>query len=308
MNKNRTFAIGRMNNIDLRLLRIYKTVVECGGFSAAEASLNISGAAISIAMNDLETRLGLRLCHRGRSGFSVTDEGQKAYDSTCKVLESIEQFRTEIYEIHNHLEGELNIGMTDNLVTLSKMCITNTISNLKTREPSVRIHIKMMPPDDIEIEVLEGRLQVGVVPSMRLLKGFDYYPLYQEESLLYCGSGHPLFNKALESLCIDEIKKLDAINPVYIEKTKANDRYEELNTTATASDREGVAVFILSGNYVGYLPTHFAKQWVDDKRMKSLLPEYYLFKTEYSAIIKKDTHPSRVLQAFVEELDIVLKA
>lgn len=305
MNKN--FIKGNISDFDLRLLRIFKTVVECGGFSAAEASLNISGAAISIAMNDLETRLGLRLCQRGRSGFSVTTEGKKAFNSTCNVLASIEEFRVEMNEIHSHLEGELNIGMTDNLVTHSKMCITDTIANLKAREPNISIHIKMMPPDEIEIEILEGRLQIGVVPSMRLLGGFDYYPLYREESLLYCGSKHPFFNQTTGQLSSDKIKRLDAINPVYTEKTIVSDHYQELNTTATVSDREGVAVFILSGSYVGYLPTHYARQWVETKRMRALIPKEFSFNTEYSAVVKKNVHPTRPLRAFVEELEEVLK-
>ena len=305
--KKKTAFHGQVSDIDLRLLRIFKTVVECGGFSAAEASLNISGAAISIAMNDLETRLGLRLCQRGRSGFSVTDEGKKVYKSIQKIMLSIDCFRDEINAIHHHLEGELHIGMTDNLVTLSKMCITNTISSLKAREPHVRIHLRMMPPDAIEVEVLEGQIQIGVVPSMRLLTGLEYYPLYQENSLLYCGSLHPLFNTPPNKINTNEIERLDAVTPVYTEKTNANASYQKLNVTATASDREGIAVLILSGSYIGYLPTHFASKWVEEGRMKALIPKSYSLTTQYSAIVRKNTHPTRLLQAYLEELKINLK-
>lgn len=304
--KKNTFT-GQVTDIDLRLLRIFKMVVDCGGFSAAEASLNISGAAISIAMSDLETRLGCRLCQRGRSGFAVTQEGKKVYESTKKVLLALDEFRSEINAIHSHLEGELNVGMTDNLVTLPHMCISNTISNLKAREPNVRIHLRMMPPDDIEVDVLEGQLQVGVVPSMRPLPGCDYYPLYQEEFLLYCGSNHPFFNQEFDSLAPEDVERLDAVSPAYTEKTDSSNSYEKLNASATASDREGIAVLILSGSYIGYLPTHFADQWVKAGRMKPLLPNHFSFATKYSAIVRKSSYPSRLLQAFIEELHEVLK-
>lgn len=307
MSKKKTAFIGQISDIDLRLLRIFTMVVECGGFSTAAASLNISGAAISIAMNDLETRLGLRLCQRGRSGFAVTDEGLKVFESTQKVLASLDDFRTEINTIHSHLEGVLNVAMTDNMVTMSHMYISNTLSTLKAQEPSVHIHLRMMPPDDIEIDVLEGLLHVGIVPSMRPLSAFDYYPLYDEESLLYCSSEHPLFDVQPEQLSVEQIRNLDAIVPAYIEKTDANEYYQQLKVTATASDREGIAVLVLSGSYVGYLPTHFARQWVDEGRMKPLLPEQFSFHTQYSAIVRKSTHPSRVLEAFIEELKVELK-
>lgn len=308
MSKRKAAFSGQVSDTDLRLLRIFKEVVECGGFSAAEASLNISGAAISIAMNDFETRIGLRLCQRGRSGFSMTDEGLKVYDSICKVLVSMEQFRSEINSIHSRLEGKLNIGMTDNLVTLPKMCVSNTISNLKAREPNVRMHVRMMPPDEIEVEVLEGRLQIGVVPRMRLLMGFDYYSLYKEESLLYCSAAHPLFNVPPEQLSVQQVSELDAVIPSYTQKTEVSANYEKLNATATTSDREGIALLILSGSYVGYLPTHYVQRWVEVGRMKALMPEAFSFTTEYSAIVRKNTHPSRLVQAFVEELKVVVGA
>ncbi|KFC50427.1 LysR family transcriptional regulator, partial [Halomonas sp. SUBG004] len=59
-----------MSDYDIRLVRIFlKTVVECGGFTAAETTLGISRSAISQHMSDLESRLGFSLCQRGRGGF-----------------------------------------------------------------------------------------------------------------------------------------------------------------------------------------------------------------------------------------------
>lgn len=65
-------SLGQMSDYDIRLVRIFKTVVECGGFTAAETTLGISRSAISQHMSDLESRLGFSLCQRGRGGFSLT--------------------------------------------------------------------------------------------------------------------------------------------------------------------------------------------------------------------------------------------
>ena len=51
---------------DLRLLRIFIAIAESGGLAAAELRLNISRSVISRHLKDLETRLGVRLCERGR--------------------------------------------------------------------------------------------------------------------------------------------------------------------------------------------------------------------------------------------------
>ena len=59
----------RIGDTDIRLLRIFKTVVESGGLSAAEIELNIGKSTISKHISDLELRLDLKLCNRGPAGF-----------------------------------------------------------------------------------------------------------------------------------------------------------------------------------------------------------------------------------------------
>ena len=61
-------------------------VVACGGFAAAELELNINRSTISRHIKDLETRLGVTLCRRGRGGFALTREGEQVYTSALKMM------------------------------------------------------------------------------------------------------------------------------------------------------------------------------------------------------------------------------
>ena len=47
-----------LHDVDLRHLRVFVAIVECGGLSAAEAKLNLSRSTISARLADLEVRLG----------------------------------------------------------------------------------------------------------------------------------------------------------------------------------------------------------------------------------------------------------
>ena len=301
MSRQREALAGQVSDADLRLLRIYRKVVECGGFSAAEVELNISRAAISMAMSDLETRLGLRLCQRGRSGFALTDEGAEVYEATLQLLASTEGFRTRINGLHARLKGELNIGITDNLVTMPEMLITDALSALKERGPDVHINIRMIPPNDIELAVLDGRLHTGVIPSLKPLPGLHYRPLYAEESRLYCAAGHALFEA--ESVTAAELAKHDAVLPAYAQTSAIKAMHEPLKAAASATDREGIAFLILSGRYLGYLPTHYAERWVRDGRMRALDAHHWHYLTHYSAITRKGAPPNLVLERYLEELE-----
>ncbi|MDU1797383.1 MAG: HTH-type transcriptional activator BauR, partial [Pseudomonas aeruginosa] len=96
MAKSRNPSLGQVSDFDIRLLRIFKTIVECGSFSAAESTLGLSRSAISLHMGDLEKRLGMRLCQRGRAGFALTDEGREVYRATQTLLAALEGFRAEV--------------------------------------------------------------------------------------------------------------------------------------------------------------------------------------------------------------------
>lgn len=298
---------GQVSDADLRTLRIFKTVVECGGFSAAEVDLNISRAAISIAMSDLETRLGFRLCQRGRSGFSLTNEGSQVYEHTLQLLSSLENFRTQINALHQHLQGELNIGITDNLVTLPYTRITQSLAALKDKGPQVTVNIRMIPPTEVERGVLDGQLHVGIVPDLKILSGLDYRDLYEETSQLYCSNSHPLFAQSDSAISLESLKKYDAVLPAYAQTPEIKAQHQPLKASATATDREGIAFLILTGRYIGFLPDHVAERWVGDDRidgrMRAILPKECQYVTRFSAITRKGARANLVLETFLEELD-----
>ncbi|AEF53588.1 LysR family transcriptional regulator [Marinomonas posidonica] len=293
----------QISDADLRILRIYKTVVECGGFSAAEVVLNISRAAISIAISDLETRLGFRLCQRGRSGFSLTNEGSQVYEHTLQLLSSIEDFRTHINALHQHLKGELNIGITDNLVTLPHTRITHSLAGLKDKGPQVTVNIRMIPPTDVERGVLDGGLHVGIVPDLKILSGLEYHHLYEEESKLYCSNTHPLFDMDDQKISKAKLKNYDAVLPAYAQTPEIKAQHQPLQASATATDREGVAFLILTGRYIGFLPDHVAAHWERDGRMRSILPNECRYNTQFSAITRKGARTNLVLETFLKELE-----
>lgn len=278
------------------------------GFSAAESELNISRAAISLAISDLEQRLSLKLCNRGRSGFSLTDEGEQVYLATLQLLSSHQEFQRQINSIHSELKGDLDIGITDCLVTLPGMFITDSLKQLKARAPEVNINIEMIPAIDVIKATLDGRIQTGVAPVVGHNPNLRYIHLYDEQSHLYCSREHPLFHYTPDELSEELIAQCDVVFPSYQQSAEVKSHFQPFQKGAKASDREGVAFLILTGCYIGYLPTHFAQKWVDRGMMKPLQPERFNFVTPYAAITRKDLAPNLILANFLDVLQIQLQA
>src|SRR5688500_17854620 len=107
----------QLHNVDMKLLRVFDAVVRCGGFSAAQAALNVGQSTISEQMGQLEARLGVKLCERGRAGFRLTQQGSAIHANTQTLLAAVDKFRQEADAHKKRVAGPLNFGVIDNTVT-----------------------------------------------------------------------------------------------------------------------------------------------------------------------------------------------
>lgn len=292
----------QITNADIKLLKVYKTVCECGSFTAAESILGISRSAISLHIGDLEERVGFRLCQRGRAGFSLTEEGKELLENIEVLLASIEDFRVKVNQINKKFKGDFNIGIINNLVSMTNTHITDTLMQLSNEHPDVKINISMSTISDIESKVLDGRIHIGVIPFVTPHSGLNYFELYEEKSSLYCGNNHPLFSLT-NLISKDNLKKWHAIKPNYNMTAAANHLYQLLNCTASASDREGIAFLILTGNFLGFLPDHYAAKWVKDNSMKPVLESDMFHATKICLITKKSKSDNMIINYFLEKIN-----
>ena len=111
--------LGNLSDIDLRMLRVFCAIVDAGGFTAAQASLNTSLSRLSVVVRDLEERLGCSLCRRGNSGFQLTEEGQELFDLAQLLFGDIERFRTQANRLGDGQES-LQIGTVDSLISFER--------------------------------------------------------------------------------------------------------------------------------------------------------------------------------------------
>ncbi len=293
--------LSQITDVDLRLLRVFRAVAEYGGFAAAESALGITASAISLHMSELERRLGMRLCQRGRSGFALTDQGREVLRASTAMLVAIEDFRSEMNQLQQRLRGELNIGLMNNLVTQPRMRITSALRSLRRQSDEVHINISMSTPGEIERGLLDGRLHVGALPLINPLSGLEYRPLYDEVSLLYCSHDHPLFSQ-LAHVRADELAALPAVAPSYRMNAEALALHKGLNCVAKATDREAIAFLILTGEYIGFLPDHYAAAWVERGSMAPILPETMRFRVAIAAVTRSGRRQNLIVDRFMDEL------
>jgi LysR family transcriptional regulator, transcriptional activator for bauABCD operon len=292
--------LANLSEGDLRLLRVFAKVVEAGGFSAAQIELNVSQSTISTHMTALEHRLGLRLCQRGRAGFSLTEKGRLIYQASQRLFAAIEEFRSEAGAARGCLVGNLTLGIIDNLINNPACHLHDAITRFNLRAPEVQIGVQVASPTEIERAVLEGRFDLGFGACGRHSPYLHYDDLFEERQVLYCGRGHPLFERS-DEVAVSDLKGHQFARRTYTAPNKLPTGVR-LSSTAVADLMESVAVFILSGRYIGFLPTHFAQQWVAQDMMRPLLERTLGYQNPIYLVLRKTEQKKLILAAFLDEL------
>ena len=90
---------------DISLIKVFVAVAESGGIAAAQRRLNTAPSTISTQLSHLEARLGMRLCKRGRAGFSLTREGDLILQSAYRLLRDLGRFTAEIEAAQAQVAG-----------------------------------------------------------------------------------------------------------------------------------------------------------------------------------------------------------
>ncbi|MNQ36395.1 HTH-type transcriptional regulator CynR [compost metagenome] len=292
----------QLYDIDLKLLRVFETIVRCGGFSAAQAALNVGQSTISEQMSQLEARLGVKLCQRGRSGFRLTEQGVAIHEATQRLLSAVEAFCMDADVLKQHISGTLNLGIIDTTITDPDSPLPATTQRFVARGHDVHLNVYVGTPSELEERVLDGRLHLAIGHFPFRVPGLHYRTLYQEVLGLYCGRHHPLY---LSDAADDELQRQIAASRLVARGFMQQNDMELVGASkaaATVDNIEALAILIISGAYLGLLPRHFAARWVETGDMRPLLPERLRPLAAFDAITRRGVAPPPILQAFLDDL------
>lgn len=289
----------QVQDADLKTLRIFVTVVRSGGFAAAQPILGVGLSTISEYISRLETRLGTHLCERGRAGFRLTDEGKIVFDAAQRLLSRIEEFRLDVSSLTQTLQGELRLGLIDNTLTDPLSPLPEAVRKFSRRSEQVQIHIEINSPHMLEQDVLEGRLHLAVAPSPQRIQGLDYLRLMDEEHGLYCSSGHPLFE--CSEITLTDIQRSRIISRGYLRGMDLK-LIKAKSAAAIADNVEARLLLLLTGEYVGFLPRHFADRWVRSNHLRHLLPDKVVYRVPFFLIRRSGNSRLRSLSVFIQDV------
>lgn len=250
--------LSQLTAADLRALRVFQTIYECGSFAAAERKLDVRQSTISAQISGLEQRLGFRLCERGPGGFHLTERGRSLLAASARLNIAMEEFAQTAASLSRRAVGTLRLGLMDNTSTDGRFPTVALLRAFHERAPEVSLEVVQDIQSTLSNLVLERTLDLAIGAFPAADARFDLTPLYVERQFIYCGPPHPLFDHVPIEISAARLESEKWVRRSYELAPLEGQAIRPSAATATAANLEAVAVILRSLPLLGYLPEHFA--------------------------------------------------
>ena len=296
-----------IHDVDIRQLRLFKIVVECGGLTAAELPLGMSCSTISRHLTALEKRFNLHLCERGRSGFRLTTNGLAVYTAVIDLLDALETFRSQLSDKKKLLTGDISLWITDNSHNEKCNPLRQILTRFGNRPGSVKITLNAADPGSVENAVAAGVAQIGITISNNHLSGLKYEKISEEIASIYCAANHPL-GKALSDGTFSEsqLQDVDFVERGYLRNDVLVSRYS-WKSTAVSQHIEATLQLILTGTFVGIIPEHVAERWVESDQIRKIAWDDPASIATVNLVWRQSATRNLIVNAMLDDIRFVYK-
>lgn len=137
-------------------MKVFAAVVEAGSFTGATEGLDMSKAAVSRYVADLEERLGVRLLHRTTRKLSPTAEGEIFYARCRELLGNLDEAEAEITSRTGQASGLLRVNVP---VTFGIMHLAPLWPACLARHPKLDLDITL---SDRVVDLVEEGFELAV--------------------------------------------------------------------------------------------------------------------------------------------------
>ncbi|MHC5563509.1 LysR family transcriptional regulator [Bacillus spizizenii] len=192
--------------MELKQLEYFYAVCQELHFTRAAEKVGISQPSLSQQIRLLEHEIGTPLFDRIGKKTALTESGKLLLKYTRKIFYEVEQAKTSIDELNGLQRGTILVGT---LLTVEDYLITPTLLNFHQKYPGVKISVFGLRTGDIHKQLIENKLDLGIVFLPMKGDELESISLSTEEMAFAVPKGHPLENQ--EMLDVEVLKTTPSI-------------------------------------------------------------------------------------------------
>jgi len=119
-------------------MRVFARVVEAGSFTKAAASLDIPKASATKMVQQLETRLRVKLLNRTTRRLTVTPDGAAYYERTARLLNDLDDIEASMTNAQASPTGRLRVDVG---AAIASLVIVPALPDFYRRFPDIQLDL-----------------------------------------------------------------------------------------------------------------------------------------------------------------------
>jgi DNA-binding transcriptional LysR family regulator len=142
--------------VDLNDLRYFATIVDRGGFTAAERETRVSKSKLSRRVALLEERLGVRLLQRSTRRLALTEAGRAFYEHCAAMMVEAQAAHQAVEQLRSEPAGTVRMTCP---VVMAQFGLPALLADFMALHPKVRV---LLDSADRIVNLLDERIDIAL--------------------------------------------------------------------------------------------------------------------------------------------------
>jgi DNA-binding transcriptional LysR family regulator len=176
--------------MEIRQLKAFLAIAEAKTFTAGARRVNITQAAISMQIRQLEESVGMPLFTRTPRRVILTEAGELLIHRARKILREHDAAIAEIAEIAGAEHGRLRIGSASAMFATAQL--PTILEKLKSAFPNAEITVSSGTSQILVDKILHGDLDIAFISLPVETSNIQTELLFSDEIVAIASPKHPL--------------------------------------------------------------------------------------------------------------------
>lgn len=193
--------------MELRQLRYFVAIAECGSFSKAAERVFVAQSALSHQTAQLEDEIGTQLFHRSRRGIELTEAGQRFLPHAVAILRQSEEAIASARSATDEPAGKVIFGIPHSASNALALAL---LREVRQQFPAIQLELTEELTGNLSRQLVTGQINLAVLFDDGRLSDFEFMPLLRERMYLIEPAQDAL---AQETITLQQVLSLPLILP-----------------------------------------------------------------------------------------------
>lgn len=178
-----------LQDLKIHQLRCVLTILEQGGFHAAARRLNRTQPALSMAVKELEQRLGHSLFEKKGGKATLTPFGIWCVPRFRELVDQHDRLSRNAMAVAEMKSGHVDIAAVP---SVASRLMPRILAEFVSDYPGVEISLHDGNADFVKLMVQKGEAEIGLTSLWQAEPALDFITLLQDTIGVVCRDDHPL--------------------------------------------------------------------------------------------------------------------